>query len=242
MAERPAQRGKHAARHRAPTGFDRACDRLADGLEGVSRPSLSATALGRPLAVTAVSGVLAVATVMGGQVLLDDDAPTSPEAGASAAPPPAAPRARQDAADAASRDTVRPSLSALKQRALQSRTSAVGRHRGAAAVATEEIVGADSDPRDIARAMLAQYGWSESEFYCLDQLWISESDWDPYATNPTSGAYGIPQSLPAEKMAAAGPDWRTNPVTQIEWGLWYIEQSYGTPCSANAFKVANNWY
>ena len=241
MAERSAQPGKHVARHRAPTGFERACDRLADGLERVSRPRLSAAALGRPVAVTAAGGVLAAAAVIGGQVLSDEGVPTSPEAGASAGASSDL-GAREAAADDASRDSSRPSLGALKQRALQSRTSAVGRHRGAAAVATEEVVDADSDPRDIARAMLAQYGWSESEFYCLDQLWIGESNWDWSATNPTSGAYGIPQSLPPEKMAAAGPDWRTNPVTQIEWGLWYIDQSYGTPCAANAFKVANNWY
>lgn len=99
-----------------------------------------------------------------------------------------------------------------------------------------------ADPRALAQVMLSQYGWSSSEFSCLDQLWISESNWDPSATNPTSGAYGIPQSLPAEKMATAGSDWRTNPATQIDWGLGYIRDSYGTPCSAWSFKQANNWY
>jgi len=98
------------------------------------------------------------------------------------------------------------------------------------------------DPRTIARRMMAQYGWSGYEFSCLDALWVSESNWDPYAENPSSGAYGIPQSLPAEKMATAGSDWRTNPATQIAWGLNYIRLSYGTPCSANNFKLTNGWY
>jgi hypothetical protein len=98
------------------------------------------------------------------------------------------------------------------------------------------------DPREIARDFLPDYGWGEAEFECLDELWIGESNWEVRATNPTSGAYGIPQSLPPEKMATAGADWRTNPVTQIRWGLDYIEQSYGTPCSANEFKNAHNWY
>jgi hypothetical protein len=98
------------------------------------------------------------------------------------------------------------------------------------------------DPREIAQSMLADYGWDSTEYECLDQLWISESNWDHTAENPTSGAYGIPQSLPAEKMASAGADWATNPATQIEWGLGYIEDSYGTPCSAWEFKQANNWY
>lgn len=90
--------------------------------------------------------------------------------------------------------------------------------------------------------MLVGFGWSSTEFSCLDQLWVSESDWNARATNPSSGAYGIPQSLPAEKMASAGADWRTNPATQIEWGLTYIRDSYGTPCSAWSFKQSNNWY
>jgi hypothetical protein len=98
------------------------------------------------------------------------------------------------------------------------------------------------DPREIAQSMMADYGWDSTEYECLDQLWISESNWDHTAENPTSGAYGIPQSLPAEKMASAGADWATNPATQIEWGLGYIEDSYGTPCSAWEFKQANNWY
>ncbi|MDQ4006703.1 MAG: lytic transglycosylase domain-containing protein [Actinomycetota bacterium] len=101
---------------------------------------------------------------------------------------------------------------------------------------------APEDPRAIARRQMAEYGWGAGEFSCLEDLWVSESDWKVHATNPTSGAYGIPQSLPAEKMASAGSDWRTNPATQIEWGLWYIDQSYGTPCSAWEFKQANNWY
>jgi hypothetical protein len=99
-----------------------------------------------------------------------------------------------------------------------------------------------SDPRQIAASLLPSYGWDSSQFGCLDALWISESGWDPYAENPTSGAYGIPQSLPPEKMASAGADWRTNAETQIRWGLKYISLSYGTPCSAWAFKQANNWY
>ena len=61
-------------------------------------------------------------------------------------------------------------------------------------------------------------------------------------TNPSSGAYGIPQALPAAKMASAGSDWRTNPVTQIRWGLDYIESAYGSPCAAESFKQGHGWY
>jgi hypothetical protein len=78
---------------------------------------------------------------------------------------------------------------------------------------------------------------------CLDQLWDHESGWDPTVYNMEgSGAYGIPQALPASKMASAGADWQTNPRTQIRWGLGYIAQVYGSPCQAWSFWQANGWY
>jgi hypothetical protein len=99
---------------------------------------------------------------------------------------------------------------------------------------------ATMDPRDVARRLLPKYGFSQDQFGCLDQLYVSESDWDPHADNPTSSAYGIPQALTETHDLPA--DYMTNPVTQIEWGLDYIRSSYGTPCSAWEFKQANNWY
>lgn len=98
-------------------------------------------------------------------------------------------------------------------------------------------------PRDIAkRIMLDEYDWAEKQFGCLDKIFTQESRWKWNATNPTSGAYGIPQSLPANKMASEGDDWKTNPVTQIKWGLKYIKQRYGTPCQAWSFKRGAGWY
>jgi hypothetical protein len=67
-------------------------------------------------------------------------------------------------------------------------------------------------------------------------------EWDATAENPSSGAYGIPQALPGDKMASAGSDWATNPATQIRWGLGYIREVYGTPAGAWVFWQANNWY
>jgi hypothetical protein len=98
------------------------------------------------------------------------------------------------------------------------------------------------DPRQIAQAMLPEFGFSSDQFSCLDALWTKESGWNVYADNPTSSAYGIPQSLPGEKMASAGPDWATNPATQIRWGLGYIASSYGSPCAAWGHSQAYNWY
>ena len=79
-------------------------------------------------------------------------------------------------------------------------------------------------------------------FGCLDRLWNKESEWRVSATNPSSGAYGIPQSLPASEMAAAGSDWRTNARTQIRWGLGCINDRYGSPCAAWAHSQSHNWY
>ena len=105
---------------------------------------------------------------------------------------------------------------------------------------TEDL--SSADPRDIGRALLPEFGFAESEFGCLDALYMSESGWRVDADNPTSSAYGIPQALPGEKMASAGADWATNPETQIRWGLGYIQDTYGSPCSAWAFKQGNGWY
>lgn len=90
--------------------------------------------------------------------------------------------------------------------------------------------------------MVAARGWPPSEFTCLDQLWTRESNWNPLARNPSSGAYGIPQSLPASKMAVAGADYLTNPVTQMTWGLDYITARYGSPCGAWSHFQQRNWY
>jgi hypothetical protein len=85
-------------------------------------------------------------------------------------------------------------------------------------------------------------GYEPEQFICLDQLWTRESGWNPFADNPTSTAYGIPQSLPGTKMASAGADWRTNPRTQIRWGLGYIKARYVNPCRAWAHSESDNWY
>lgn len=87
-----------------------------------------------------------------------------------------------------------------------------------------------------------EYQWDYSEYSCLVKLWERESNWRTTALNSSSGAYGIPQSLPAEKMASAGDDWQTNPETQINWGINYIDRRYGSPCAALAHSDIHNWY
>ena len=90
--------------------------------------------------------------------------------------------------------------------------------------------------------MLGSYGWPSSQFGCLVSLWNLESGWNVYASNPSSGAYGIPQALPGSNMASAGPDWQSNAATQIRWGLTYIQGTYGSPCAAWSHEEADGWY
>ncbi|WP_020580310.1 transglycosylase SLT domain-containing protein [Actinopolymorpha alba] len=97
-------------------------------------------------------------------------------------------------------------------------------------------------PKEIASRLVAARGWNSTQFECLDSIWTRESGWRITATNPSSGAYGIPQALPGRKMATAGSDWRTNPETQIKWGLNYIASRYSTPCGAWSYWKRNNWY
>lgn len=96
--------------------------------------------------------------------------------------------------------------------------------------------------RELGQTMAADWGWTGDEWACLEALWTKESNWNHLAGNPTSGAYGIPQALPASKMKSAGDDYMTNPATQITWGLGYIENRYGTPCKAWAHFLDRNWY
>ncbi|WP_238439443.1 phospholipase [Microbacterium sp. JZ31] len=94
-----------------------------------------------------------------------------------------------------------------------------------------------------AQSMAAErYGWGADQFGCLVSLWNKESGWNYQASNPSSGAYGIPQSLPGSKMATVGADWQTNATTQIAWGLDYISRAYGTPCAAWGHSQSVNWY
>lgn len=93
-----------------------------------------------------------------------------------------------------------------------------------------------------AAGAAAQYGWTGNDWDCLVKLWTRESSWLWYAENPSSGAYGIPQSLPPEKMAAFGANYREDAAAQIDWGLSYIAGRYGSPSQAWAHSESVGWY
>jgi hypothetical protein len=140
---------------------------------------------------------------------------------------------------------------AAAARTAAARTAAARAARGQAAqgqataqgqTGTTSTLAASGSPQQIAQAMLGSFGWSSSQFSCLDPLWAHESGWSVSAYNAGSGAFGIPQALPGSRMASAGPDWQTNAATQIKWGLDYIKGTYGSPCAAWSHDEATGWY
>lgn len=128
------------------------------------------------------------------------------------------------------------------QKRAKARAQAAAQAKARAEALSRATREANRDPKAVARLMVADRGWSSSQFSCLDKLWTKESGWNYRAQNRSSGAYGIPQALPGTKMGTVADDWRTNAVTQITWGLKYIADRYGTPCGAWAHSVSHNWY
>jgi hypothetical protein len=147
-------------------------------------------------------------------------------------------------------DTVGTATTAAEQRiaaakhaaavkaAAAARAAAQARAAAAKQAADNTVAGAQATARNL---MASQYGWGADQDSCLVSLWNKESGWSYTAYNP-SGATGIPQALPGDKMASIASDWKTNATTQVIWGLRYIAGSYGTPCAAWAHSEANNWY
>jgi hypothetical protein len=152
-------------------------------------------------------------------------------------------RARHAGVQRASALTQQQKVDADAKSAALSRARKVAGERAAREQARQGILErARSNPRALGRLLVADHGWSSEQFGCLDSLWTKESGWRWNAANGSSGAYGIPQSLPGSKMGSVAGDWATNPVTQITWGLKYISNRYGTPCGAWAQSRAANWY
>lgn len=104
------------------------------------------------------------------------------------------------------------------------------------------VSGSVAEYQAYAEKRCFDYGWSDADFQALVKLWNKESRWNPYACNSSSGAYGIPQALPASKMAVYGTDYLTNYKTQINWGLNYIKSRYGTPTAAWNHSCSKGWY
>lgn len=243
--------GRHQGRHRAvSTGRDRT--------RGTSfeRPFVFSRTLRRPLASAAAVLAVAGATAAG---YASAAKPHTVAASFTASPAAVAQAtelsnnqidtnaaladARRAGVQRASALTQQHQVAADAEAAALSLARTVAAERAAREQARQGILSrAQSDPRAVGRLLVLDHGWATEQFGCLDRLWTKESGWRWNAANGSSGAYGIPQSLPGSKMASIGSDWSTNPVTQITWGLEYISNSYGSPCSAWSHSQASNWY
>lgn len=135
-----------------------------------------------------------------------------------------------EAAAAAQRAADEAAAAAAARQSLVAAAAASGDNSPGAAQAAAQQIAA------------SEYGWGDDQFSCLVSLWNRESGWNFAAYNSSSGATGIPQALPGSKMASAGADWQTNAVTQVRWGLSYINGSYGSPCAAWDHSESRGWY
>jgi hypothetical protein len=195
----------------------------------------------RTLIRGAAAAVAAVSTT--GLLLAATDntaeSPPGPDADRTATAP-----ARTDNSGVAAGEFGRARDAALDGRVAATRAHAATKNPSPAARASRGRARAPigGSPKAIARGLAASRGWGDGQFACLESLWQQESRWNPRGANPSSGAYGIPQARPGAKMATYGADWRTNPTTQIRWGLDYIDRRYATPCAAWSFSRAHDYY
>jgi Transglycosylase SLT domain len=136
-----------------------------------------------------------------------------------------------------------PSLPTLLEMSDRSTVMAMDMLMVSMVVEKVELARQPDGAREIAKEIATEtYGWSDKQFTCLNTLWTRESHWNYRARNPRTGAHGIAQALPATKMEVIGTDWRTNPITQIQWGLRYISIRYDNPCKALAKFKRSRYY
>lgn len=209
---------KYAPKHRAP------------GKHKAKRPRRARVARAGVLAGSLAAAVTGVSVAQG--VVAD---PTPGPSGPSVAP---LAQGTLSAAELARREAPVVSRSDRRGEIDQTKAAALSVGQGVTVTRTENL--ATGDPRDVARVLLREYGFSADQFDCLNSLWVSESGWRVDADNPSSSAYGIPQALTATHDMP--PGYMTSAEVQIRWGLDYIRSRYGSPCSAWGFKSSRGWY
>ncbi len=252
----PRRRDLRRAEQQGPQSRRALRDARRGALTDVSRATRTAGTVARGAVLTGLVAV-GVVTISGQRIDVGKLAPTSPDTTAELAVVPAvnplddvavtgeesywdAGPEVEAAVLAGVRDVERRQAAARKAAAKRAADKAAAEARAQAKA--EALRNAQRNPRAIGKIMAAERGWTGQQWTCLNLLWNRESQWRWNADNPSSSAYGIPQALPGRKMASAGADWATNPVTQIAWGLDYIADRYGSPCNAWAHSESVGWY
>ncbi|MFJ1706577.1 transglycosylase SLT domain-containing protein [Kitasatospora sp. NPDC088346] len=226
----------------------------------MTRISVRGVAVASATAVTAVGAVVgaasgsegkAVTTVDVASATLLADVPSGDQAQTVSDNFSRQATAQQVSADAAAKKAAE---EAARQKAAADAQAKADAEKAAKAAEAKRKADEEAANRDKARTTLAavspgsvqemalQIVGDDAQFQCFSQIVKRESGWDYTATNASSGAYGLVQALPGSKMASAGADWRTNPATQIKWGLKYMNDRYGSPCGAWSFWQSHHWY
>jgi hypothetical protein len=190
--------------------------------------------MGGRFALCAAVALLATAC---GTSTTPEAAPAGASAGASSAAPTPTPTPRPDRLSRSGARADVPEVEIMAQ--LARRAERIAKRLPPVEVPADVDRGSN---RALGYQLMIEFGYPEDQWAYLDALWQRESGWNHLADNPTSSAYGIPQSLPGSKMAVVGSDWRTNPETQINWGLAYIGARYGTPQKAWEHSERVGWY
>jgi hypothetical protein len=202
----------------------------------------TASGAAQPTAIQPVSAADATSTVLADipagtqvqQASLTQQVQGQADAADAAARKAAEEAARKQAAHAAAAKKKAEQAAAAKAKAAREARLAASRAEARLVLGNFSV----ADVQAMAQAMVGD----ASQFQCMSNIVSHESGWNYQATNASSGAYGLFQALPGDKMVSAGADWRTNPKTQIKWGLSYMDSRYGSPCGAWSFWQANHWY
>jgi hypothetical protein len=200
---------------------------------GVAAGSEPATAAAQP----AADATTVLADIPAGQQVQQASLTQQVQAQSDAADATARKTAEEDARKAAAK-TAAVRKQAADEAAAAKAKAAAAKKAASALAATVKSSYTTAEVQALAQSIIGD----SSQYQCFSNIVTRESGWNYTATNASSGAYGLVQALPGSKMASAGADWRTNPATQIKWGLNYMNSRYNSPCGAWSFWQANHWY
>ena len=221
---------------------------IVTAVASLGSPAASDSAIAVPAPAVSVSAPADRAAAASADLQLAAERATRTEQGSRSTERTKVVAAKQAAKRAKALGTQKQSIAAQQEKIAAAKAKAKAAAAAAAAAKARALANRGyepgvTDPREMARQILKnKYNYGDDQYSCFNYIIMRESMWRVNATNRSSGAYGIPQALPGSKMATIASDWRTNPATQIIWGIEYMKKRYGSPCAAKGFKASHGWY
>ena len=221
---------------------------IVTAVASLGSPAASDSAIAVPAPVVSVSAPAEISASTSADLQLAAERAIRTEQGSRSTERAKVVAAKQAAKRAKALGTQKQSIAAQQKKIAAAKAKAKAEAAAAAAAKARALANRGyepgvTDPREIARQIMKnKYNYGADQYDCFNYIIMRESMWKVNATNRSSGAYGIPQALPGTKMATVANDWRTNPATQIIWGIKYMNQRYGSPCEAKVFKASHGWY